>query len=48
MLCALVLVKLGWTVDAAFDAIAESRGCAVPDTGEQREWVRVLARQLQV
>ena len=40
MLAALVLGRLGWTADAAFRAISESRGCPVPDTLEQEEWVR--------
>ena len=40
MLAALVLGRLGWTADAAFRAISESRGCSVPDTLEQEEWVR--------
>jgi protein-tyrosine phosphatase len=30
MLAALVLARLGWTPDAAFRAISESRGCRVP------------------
>jgi hypothetical protein len=29
---ALVLGRLGWTADAAFRAISESRGCSIPDT----------------
>jgi hypothetical protein len=40
MLAALVLGRLGWTAEAAFRAISESRGCPVPDTLEQEEWVR--------
>ncbi len=40
MLAALVLGRLGWTADAAFRAISESRGCPIPDTLEQEEWVR--------
>jgi protein-tyrosine phosphatase len=40
MLAALVLGRLGWTADAAFRAISESRGCPVPDTLDQEEWVR--------
>jgi protein-tyrosine phosphatase len=40
MLAALVLGRLGWTADAAFRAISESRGCSVPDTPEQEKWVR--------
>jgi hypothetical protein len=37
---ALVLGRLGWTADAAFRAISESRGCSIPDTLEQEERVR--------
>jgi protein-tyrosine phosphatase len=40
MLAALVLGRLGWTAEAAFRAISESRGCPAPDTLEQEEWVR--------
>jgi protein-tyrosine phosphatase len=40
MLAALVLGRLGWTTDAAFRAISEPRGCPVPDTLEQEQWVQ--------
>jgi protein-tyrosine phosphatase len=40
MLAALVLGRLGWTADAAFRATSEARGCPVPDTLEQQQWVR--------
>jgi len=46
MLAALVLARLGWTPDAAFRAISDSRGCRVPDTLEQESWVREFARKL--
>jgi protein-tyrosine phosphatase len=36
-----LLVRLGWDADAAFDAIEFARGCPVPDTSEQRQWVIV-------
>ena len=39
MMAALVLTRLGWTPQAAFQAISESRGCKVPDTPEQERWV---------
>ncbi len=32
--------RAGGTPEVAFERIAHSRGCAVPDTPEQREWVR--------
>ena len=35
-----VLVRLGWDVGEAFKAIEKARGCAVPDTLDQKAWVR--------
>jgi protein-tyrosine phosphatase len=40
MMAALVLGRLGWTPDAAFRAISAARGCQVPDTLEQEQWVQ--------
>jgi protein-tyrosine phosphatase len=37
---ALVFGRLGWTPDAAFRAISDARGCRVPDTLEQQQWVQ--------
>jgi hypothetical protein len=37
---AMVRGRLAWTADAAFRAISESRGCSIPDTLEQEEWVQ--------
>ncbi len=34
-----VLVRLGWDATEAFDAVEAARGCAIPDTPEQRQWV---------
>ena len=39
VLAAAILVRLGWDAKTAFDAIESTRGCSVPDTPEQREWV---------
>lgn len=39
LLAASLLIRLGWDVNAAFDAIQIARGCPVPDTTEQRHWV---------
>lgn len=39
MLAASVLVLLGWNADKAFYAVESARGCSVPDTPEQRQWV---------
>lgn len=39
MIVASVLIRYGLSVDSAFRAIQEARGCSVPDTPEQRHWV---------
>lgn len=39
VIAACALLRTGLSVDSAFRAIEESRGCPVPDTLEQREWV---------
>lgn len=36
---ACTLIELGWKPKAALAAIADARGCHVPDTSEQREWI---------
>jgi protein-tyrosine phosphatase len=36
---ACTLIHLGWTPATALDAIEAARGCPVPDTMEQREWI---------
>ncbi|MGD0737245.1 MAG: hypothetical protein ABR976_19095 [Terracidiphilus sp.] len=36
---ACALIHLGWSPRAALFAIAEARGCAVPDTQEQENWI---------
>jgi protein-tyrosine phosphatase len=36
---ACTLVHLGWSPNAALDAIELARGCEVPDTDEQRKWI---------
>ena len=33
------LIKLGWTAERALDEIEVARGCLVPDTEEQRDWI---------
>lgn len=35
-----ILVQLGYEVDDAFALVSECRGVSVPDTDEQREWLR--------
>jgi protein-tyrosine phosphatase len=36
---AAALIHLGWKPRAALAAIEKARGCPVPDTEEQREWI---------
>jgi protein-tyrosine phosphatase len=43
MIAAGVLVRLGVNGERAFERLASSRGLAVPDTEEQRQWVMRLA-----
>lgn len=40
---AAILVEMDWDADSAFSAIQKARGCPVPDTTEQREWVEKYA-----
>lgn len=40
VVAASVLVELGWTAKSALALIEQSRGCMVPDTDEQRDWIR--------
>lgn len=43
LIAATVLASNGVPVDEAFRMIEEARGCPVPDTPEQREWVARFA-----
>lgn len=36
---AATLITMGWSAADALDAIEITRGCSVPDTEEQREWI---------
>lgn len=36
---ACALIHLGWNPEKALRAIEAARGCPVPDTSEQREWI---------
>ncbi len=36
---ACTLIHLGWKPDVAIEAIQQARGCDVPDTQEQYEWI---------
>ncbi len=39
VLAASALIELGWRPEDALAAIEAARGCAVPDTQEQEEWI---------
>jgi protein-tyrosine phosphatase len=47
MLAACVLAAGGIDAASALERIAVARGCAVPDTSEQREWVMRFAREMR-
>lgn len=40
------LIKLGWPAETALDAIEKARGCSVPDTEEQRDWIIEFGEKL--
>lgn len=40
LIAAMVLVRLGMDVEVAWEVIAAARGVPVPETDEQRRWVR--------
>jgi protein-tyrosine phosphatase len=44
LLAASLLVLAGVSPDQAFQRVQAARGCPVPDTAEQREWVARFAR----
>lgn len=46
LIAACVLVLSGIDVDEAFARIEKARGCFVPDTQEQREWVARVSQKL--
>jgi protein-tyrosine phosphatase len=43
LIAASLLLRNGFTATAAFTALAEARGCPVPDVPEQRYWVERYA-----
>jgi protein-tyrosine phosphatase len=43
LLAASLLIHSGFEVAAAFNQVQVARGCAVPETAEQREWVERFA-----
>ena len=48
LLVACVLVAAGEEPDTAFQHLSAARGCAVPETVEQQEWVKACAAALAV
>jgi len=46
LMAACVLTMSGVSVDEGFEQIERARGCSVPDTPEQREWVWRVAETL--
>jgi protein-tyrosine phosphatase len=45
LVAACVLARLGDTPEAAFERVARARGCPVPDTPGQREWVVLFVQR---
>lgn len=43
IMAACVLMKCGIPFDESFEKIERARGCSVPDTREQKEWVRQIS-----
>jgi len=41
-----LLIMTGVDPDTAFQRLSAARGCAVPETAEQREWIRKFAQEL--
>lgn len=46
MIAACILVLQGFLVEKAFEKIVMARGCEVPDTKEQIDWVRMFAKKI--
>ena len=47
LVAASLLVMTGHPVEEAFRKVATSRGCDVPETPEQREWVKSFAKRIE-
>lgn len=47
VLTATILSELGWSAEAALSLIEEARGCSVPDTPEQQNWIQRYASAAQ-
>ncbi len=46
LVAACILILAGVRPEAAFQRLSAARGCSVPETNEQREWVMQFAREL--
>src|SRR5512146_2745887 len=46
LVAACLLVSAGLHPDEAFERLREARGCAVPETEEQRQWVARFSREI--
>ena len=46
LIAACVLILAGTTPEVAFKRLSAARGCSVPETAEQRQWVIQFAREL--
>jgi protein-tyrosine phosphatase len=47
MLAAALLIQDGMTMDSAMQRIQEARGVPVPETDQQREWIRSFQQRMQ-
>ncbi len=47
LIAAVLLISAGESPEAAWEAISQARGCPVPDTIEQRNWVKGFAQAHQ-
>ncbi len=47
VIAACLLIFSGIEPEAAFQQISAARGCTIPETAEQRDWVIAFARELQ-
>jgi protein-tyrosine phosphatase len=45
VVAASTLITLGWPVEKALDEIEVARGCSVPDTEEQHDWILNFGEQ---
>ncbi len=46
LIAACVLVLNGFSSEEAFEKIKNARGCDVPDTNKQRDWVKIFSNNI--